>query len=130
MTSPNPTLEALVEAARDLIQDIIGDIEDGTAGQPEKNLHDALARYDAAASETEGGWRPIETAPKEEGARILACRAGSVIPFVTNWDEDFGWFTFNGWYETMRRRSEPEWRWEPTHWMPLPAPPSPESPDA
>ncbi len=69
-------------------------------------------------------WQPIETAPKAEedgdDIWILACRQGSKIPMVTTWDHDGGhWYTFNLALERLRVINP----WEPTHWMPLPAPP-------
>ncbi len=59
----------------------------------------------------EMGWQPIETAP--EGETILAAR-GHVM-FVTNYCMELDgqkWWNFG-------RGS----RWQPTHWMPLPASP-------
>jgi hypothetical protein len=74
-------------------------------------------------------WQPIETAPKADADQddiwILACRRGSKIPMVTTWSfEEDRWYTFNLGLEGSWRRVEPERVWEPTHWMPLPAPPT------
>jgi hypothetical protein len=73
-------------------------------------------------------WPSIDTAPKgeEDGDDIwiLACRQGHKIPMVTTWDHDREcWYTFNLALESGHRRRDPYWKWEPTHWMPLPTPP-------
>lgn len=65
------------------------------------------------------GWKPIETAPKDETVVLLFCperwdTAGVVVAF---WSEDFA-----AWYE--REASSHSVSEEPTHWMPLPAPPA------
>ena len=62
-------------------------------------------------------WQLIETAPKD-GEFFLAIEFGKLLPFVTAWDEDAGWFTFNCGYEALLKTD-----WKPTHWMPLPAVP-------
>ena len=62
-------------------------------------------------------WQLIETAPKD-GECFLAIEFGKLLPFVTVWDEDEGWVTFNLSYETLLKTD-----WKPTHWMPLPAVP-------
>lgn len=63
-------------------------------------------------------WQPIETAPRDEEVYILAIREGAKVPFVASYDADFdNWFTFNGALEACGQK------FEPTHWMPLPAPP-------
>ena len=73
----------------------------------------AIAALDA------GGWRPIETAPKD-GTTIdlwcayrfetdnLGCRVADAF-----WDEDDQLWRFDQWHEKYR----------PTHWMPLPSAP-------
>jgi hypothetical protein len=72
-------------------------------------------------------WHSIETAPRaledEDDIWILACRAGSKIPMPTTWDhEGRCWYTFNLVLESAHRR-DPNWKWEPTHWMPMPVSP-------
>jgi hypothetical protein len=59
-------------------------------------------------------WQPISTAPKDEDIYILACREGSKIPGILGWDQDEGWYWFNGMFRDTTI---------PTHWMPLPEPP-------
>ena len=67
-----------------------------------------------------GEWQPIETAPKD-GTWILAGEFGNPDfvgdYYAASWsgDEDGCWCANCGQYVTQ----EPE----PTHWMPLPAPP-------
>lgn len=61
--------------------------------------------------QAESEWQPIETAPKD-GSMFLGCVVG-FAPLVAAWD-DYG----NRWV------SQPdEYGYEPTHWLPLPAPP-------
>jgi len=88
-------------------------------------IDDLLAALkDAAAlSEGEMGWRPIETAPKDETLIIIGSYNGR-----SQWCSDI-WSgkaladeqakIANGVYKTS-----PHLMWEPTHWMPLPASPS------
>lgn len=62
-------------------------------------------------------WQPIETAPKD-GAWILAywpTMPISTYPRVVFWDD--------GWICADRDMGE----YYPTHWMPLPAPPTPQT---
>lgn len=64
-------------------------------------------------------WRLIAEAKQDEDIWILASSGGK-IPFVTGWDD--GWYTFNLCFEsTIGKRTGR--KWEPTHWMPLPAAP-------
>jgi len=60
-------------------------------------------------------WQPIETAPKD---------AGDYLVFNASSEEMFVAYRYSGntnewWYSDRHRLQEP-----PTHWMPLPAPPS------
>ena len=79
-------------------------------------------------------WQPIETAPKD-GTPIL-CVRGHCQPVVA-WFETFPEPLLDGdqtkwrWREAGDFVSDNSWRedwhgtlYEPTHWMPLPAPPS------
>ena len=69
------------------------------------------AEHDAAKQ-----WLPIDTAPKDDET-ILGAKGK--IPFAMSWaSEDACWYNFYGWYEQCLKRQV-----EPTHWMPLPAPP-------
>lgn len=78
-------------------------------------------------SEGGGGWQPIETAPREpvnvfgEGPTILLCggfNSGPGIPSVRtgHWNAA----RTNSWCDTALGRCA----LEPTHWQPLPKPPS------
>jgi hypothetical protein len=64
------------------------------------------------------GWLPIESAPRD-GTRILAYEDGN--HYALEWCQEFPepdggyWKCFCGQYVTITP--------EPTHWMPLPAPP-------
>ena len=63
-------------------------------------------------------WQPIETAPKDGSEILLAVphrlRSERTLRLVGRWFDRF-WITFNA--------DEAIQRVEPTHWMPLPAPP-------
>jgi len=59
-----------------------------------------------------GGWKPISTAPKD-GTEILGYWARSKVYGLTEWRGD-GWIDEEG---------DPVS--DPTHWMPLPEPPTP-----
>ena len=75
-----------------------------------------------------GGWRPIESAPKD-GTRILACDRYQDL-FVAYWMNDRAWFRHSGWvYYTNDYEGSDGCmvfnigECQPTHWMPLPSPP-------
>lgn len=74
----------------------------------------ALARRGA-----EMQWRPIETAPKD--GRWLMVSAERWEPETACWSESV-WLT--GWYCGGGRSDSYGPSFEPTHWMPLPTPPS------
>lgn len=67
-----------------------------------------------------GGWRPIETAPKD-GTEILVALCGgewATSLMVVSYDADqpdFPWITLDG--------GQGYHKDAPTHWMPLPPPP-------
>jgi len=61
----------------------------------------------------EGGWQPIGTAPKD-GRRIIVWVPGAPQHvFTAHWIARLGAFWLDGEYDI-----------QPTHWMPLPKPPS------
>lgn len=67
-------------------------------------------------------WRPIETAPKDGTPVLLWVGVGMSEPWAqtARWvnEPESGW---SGWVDTYEGFDLAE----PTHWMPLPAPPSP-----
>lgn len=66
------------------------------------------------------GWLPIETAPKDRVPIDVWCRNGERVPNAQWMGNAWREWGMNG-FESM------EWvklEYEPTHWMPLPAPPS------
>ncbi|KAA8387660.1 DUF551 domain-containing protein [Acetobacter sp. DmW_136] len=104
----DPRIEA---AARALYENTVGlewprDADDETRADYYEDARIALAAADAAA------WRPIETAP-QDGTHILV-----PMKFI---GADVVSYELGAWRETtnMLRLKD-----EPTHWQPLPAPPT------
>jgi hypothetical protein len=64
-------------------------------------------------------WLAIETAPKD-GSRFLAVHAKSCVIAIT-WYGKTSHVPLYGWCEG--EDCEDVDLWQPTHWMPLPAPP-------
>jgi hypothetical protein len=63
-------------------------------------------------------WQPIETAPKD-GTRVILCAVDGNYPRVAE-----GYYQRDGWHWS----TDENWRdseMAPTHWMPLPVPPTP-----
>lgn len=86
----------------------------------------------------ESGWRPIETAPKD-GTEVLVATVDWVA--TASWDAehepvsrdedgnelDYDQWTWEGaWLGDGLNSDESPIVYDPTHWMPLPAPPSEE----
>ena len=106
------------------------EIESRKAAQLENaDLKERLARSGieqrraVAAEREECGWQPIETAPKD-GTQILA--------YIHIDDGDIGvmkWMDFGQglalwvWSDELMGEVDPD-PYQPTHWMPLPPPPS------
>lgn len=63
-------------------------------------------------------WQPIETAPKD-GSKIWAF---NYEQGVMEWTEGDGWALWI-WSDELLRDVDPDPE-QPTHWMPLPAPPT------
>ena len=78
---------------------------------PERLRLEAVSR--AIMAERERQWQPIETAPKD-GTMVLVFTNGHMD--VTSWPENWG----GKWPSAYMAYAE---GLEPTHWMPLPAPP-------
>ena len=78
-------------------------------------------------------WRPIETAPRD-GTAVMLCwaidangnpidwtrdpRTAGVFVQVASW-----WEGENAWVVYCSMVQDPSLHFDPTHWMPLPAPP-------
>lgn len=61
-------------------------------------------------------WQPIETAPKTSQSRLVWCPERQNI-YCVSWHGE--WLLFGGGISALNET--------PTHWMPLPPPPSPDS---
>jgi hypothetical protein len=82
------------------------------------------ANTSAASARGEAdGWRSIETAPKD-GASILAVVSGTHVATGLPFTPEVVWWESGGWWGAMWHDDLPG-GWEPTHWMPLPAAPTP-----
>ena len=73
-------------------------------------------------------WQPIETAPKDNHARLVWCPQNQCI-YCVAWEKgdaelgiSEGWSIFGG--------MSVDYRLTPTHWMPLPKPPQPHPSEA
>ena len=62
-------------------------------------------------------WRPIETAPRD-GTKVLLCEADQPTEIV------LGWWLQNAWRDYGDIGCGGFDDYNPTHWMPLPEPPS------
>lgn len=68
-------------------------------------------------------WKTIDTAPRD-GTKILAICASAYSPEANvAWWSD-GWWSYR--YEPEEKFCQPLRYWFPTHWQPLPQPPSKE----
>lgn len=120
MSAPEIPVAEQIAALRTFIRlhERVGEVfQDGLIASQLDALRAALATLEAQ------GWQLIETAPKgdpdEDDIWIWTCRAGAKLPMLTTWDhERQQWYTFN-----LALERSIGWVWEPTHWMPLPAPP-------
>jgi len=111
----------------------------------------AEARALAALLREAGGWRPIESAPKDGTVVLLYCPQGDGSPGSTyrvtvgNWESDPGGITEHRDLEGRYLGQDESDGWEgwmswdggfsedtmmPTHWRPLPAPPAAGGDDA
>lgn len=70
----------------------------------------------AKLKEADAGWQPIETAEKSGKSRLVWCPERKNI-FAVTWDSYCGNWAFFGSRGTKLME-------EPTHWMPIPQPPS------
>jgi len=99
-------------------------------------LYEARTELKHRRSQDAGGWRLIETCPKEHGASILLCRweappAVSAIGEGYWWQEDAstGYWAFNE-FTPSEDMDKPSRFDAPTHWQPLPASPTMEPTNA
>ena len=106
-------LSALVGADRVVVEtrNALGEIDAHYLHAPE--ILSDLGQYIAERDQCATGWQPIETAPKD-GSDILIWQPKEDEQFVVYWDD-----VEDGWRFSPRHVLADE----PTHWMPLPAPP-------
>jgi len=107
-----------------LLDEEFHEIEEHDAGCPVTVLQALISTPDAAGEPT---WRPIETAPKDKDAPEI------LLGYAPD-EEGYSPPSKEGWWNVGRQR----WVWssdpnydcpQPTHWMPLPAPPTTEAPN-
>lgn len=94
--------------------------------ESQEDVNGEWVKYEDYAAATQ--WQPIETAPKD-GTDIITYRDSATVPIVRGafWlDSDEHTKTPKGWYHS--RNSVGFYLLEdinaPTHWMPLPQPPT------
>jgi hypothetical protein len=75
---------------------------------------DDVHSVEAADREANGGWQPIETAPKDGTMLLVRSPDMSPYPSAAKWS-----LSENRWVEYVTS----DWC-DPTHWMPLPAAPT------
>lgn len=78
----------------------------------------ALRAHEAAAKGS--GWLPISKAPKDGNWVLTLSWPYSTIPTALHWDGPL-----SRWWDDAPELEGVNIEWQPTHWMPLPAPPSP-----
>lgn len=147
MTTPTPRTDAFTDSEGMGVESDF--VPASFARQLERDhaARDAeLAEWKRKAEEAErdaGKWQSIESAPKTGRTLLLG-----YVNELGNWRTMRGqWMDENyiaeywedpaddavpGWYETSVNADDVPscWMIDPTHWMPLPAPPSPEAPFA
>lgn len=83
----------------------------------EQQIIEDHARVDDGGGET--GWRPIATAPSQE--EVVVCCAGMLGWWCIAWRTALGEWCVHTGFDRVQ--------YTPTHWMPLPPPPSTAAPD-
>lgn len=83
-----------------------------------------LSLSPASRSQTplSNGWRDIASAPKD-GSTVLVAHASNRAIFTVSWDADA-----SGWVDGSTDRYDDLQTFDPSHWMPLPAAPTPSEP--
>ena len=81
----------------------------------------------AASAHLAGGWRPIETAPRDKPVRLWAQSYGEISRLNENWREFIGEYSGEGGahgFEWIMSDGDYYAVWlRPSHWMPLAEPP-------
>ncbi len=103
-----------IKQARDAISRMI---ENGSC--PESIAPHIDTILDFLDNEIDGGWKPIETAPKD-GSEILFTNGKE---YLVVYYDDYDGFT-GGLYGSYHEVSEYSRLPDATHWMPLPKPPA------
>lgn len=110
-------LEALETAARRYVDAVFRTDDLAARGALLGEIYDALARLDAAPADTEGGWRPIETAPKD-GQEIVAVSNGA--RWIVSWHSyPPDSFALGGWRIKALPGRDPIAYIDATGWLPL-----------
>jgi hypothetical protein len=69
----------------------------------------------------ESGWQPIATAPKD-GTMVMIYDQGDPTPIAVAYWTTSVWVDGGAWVQEEHRSDT--YTFNPTHWMPLPTPPS------
>lgn len=128
-----PTLRTqkhLADMARARFRDVLHEMDQRSAGNRDAPV--------SAAERPAPTWQPIETCPKMRTVLLFAVTDVGPEGRVRNWKTATGSFHEGYDDERSRERGFTPWTWDghqlkayevqPTHWMPLPAPPGPVGP--
>lgn len=93
---------------------------------PKENRATEAVIQARACAETwgyKGGWQSIETALKDEDNYIVGKQG--MVAITMMWDcEEEKWITFNRMWEKLEKEIPAIGKWQPTHWIHLPNPPT------
>ena len=113
--APSPRVQALEEARRQAIEDVLGALTAHELYQYRPKAFQGFidyARNELSSQPVEDGWLPIETAPNNQA--IMVHYDDGNIEIITADDNDYSWIAY-----TVKE----DFVTKTTHWRPLPASP-------
>ncbi len=98
-------------------------LEAGFTWEPINNIADPLERFATLVLEADDGpWRSVETAPKDRFVLLCGPSGYTTTPLVFTTGIMHSNYHAGRWIDHANDDLV-DWGFEPTHWMPLPAPP-------